>query len=101
MSISAQDVNKVARLARIKMNESEISYFQTQLSSIMNMIDQIKELDCENTEPFHSPCKMGLRLRDDEVVPYSKLDDIFQNSPGDVGDLSREIKGFIVPKVVE
>lgn len=101
MSITNEDVKKVAKLARLKFSEAEVNSFASQLDSIMKMIDEINDVDCSNIEPLASVCDMNLRLRADEVDNNITREELFLNVPGKDSDVAKEIKCFIVPKMVE
>ena len=101
MSISNQEVRKIAKLSRLSFSDEAYQNFQTQLSGIMDMIDQIQEVDCENVEPLTSVTDASLRMREDVVTNKVDIDELFSNTPGKDALLAREIKCFIVPKVVE
>lgn len=99
--ITNDEVKKIARLAKLKFSDLEISNLATQLTNIMNMIDDLNEVDCENVEPLTSVCDMNLIMRKDEVSVGNISDELFSNVPGKSAEFAKEIKCFIVPKVVE
>lgn len=101
MSIKSEDVRKVAKLARLKFSDAEVASFATQLDNIMKMIDEIEEVDCENVEPLASVCDMNLRQRKDQVNNQITRDELFSNVPGKDADIAKEVKCFVVPKMVE
>ena len=101
MAISNEEVRKVAKLARLKFTEQEIQNFTTQICSIMDMIDSIDEVDCDNVEPLTSVSNSNQRFREDEISTDVTIEDLFKNVPGKDANLAKEIKCFIVPKVVE
>ena len=67
----------------------------------MDMIDELNEVNCDNIEPLTSVSDMTQRTRSDEVMMENTVDDLFANVPGVNKDFAKEIKCFIVPKVVE
>ncbi len=101
MSISIDQVKKAAKLVRLNFTEDELNTYRTQLNNIMNMIDTISEIDCSGVEPLTSVCDMNLRVRDDKEEDLVSIDSLFSNAPGKDSDLAKEIKCFVVPKVVE
>lgn len=101
MAISLTEVKKVAHLARLEFNNEEFGNFQHQLSTIMDMIDQIQEVDCEGVEPLTSVTDMCQRVRKDKEIANVSTNELFSNAPGTDSKLAKEIKCFIVPKVVE
>lgn len=99
--ITIDAVNKIAKLARLRFDDTQIVNFSTQLTNIMDMINQLSEVDCSNVEPLTSVCNMAQRLRKDEVTEQDISDQLFSNVSGSSAELSKEIKCFIVPKVIE
>ncbi len=100
--VSKEEVQKIAMLARLKLDDNEIEYFQTQLRNIMNMIDVIAEVDCDdiNSSMNVDSKNIGL-MREDKAILENNIDDIFANAPGKTSAISQEIKNFVVPKMVE
>jgi aspartyl-tRNA(Asn)/glutamyl-tRNA(Gln) amidotransferase subunit C len=86
---------RVARLARIAIDENEIIELCTQLNSIMSFVDQLSAVDVENVDPMTSVTPMVMKMRDDKVTDGGIADDILRNAP------AHEDHFFVVPKVVE
>jgi len=87
-------VEKVARLARLRLDESTIETFRGQLATILGHIDLIAELDVEGVEPMAHPSELVDRLDDDEIGPALSREQVLHNAP-----VARD--GFIVvPKVL-
>jgi aspartyl-tRNA(Asn)/glutamyl-tRNA(Gln) amidotransferase subunit C len=99
--IKNEEVIKIAKLARFNFSDEEISYFSHQLTEIVNMIDILNEVDCSNVEPLTSVCNMNQRMRKDEVLFGDLSEELFANLPDTNEGLAKEVKCFIVPKVVE
>ena len=99
--ITNEEGQKISRRAKLKFNDSQISELATQLTNIMDMIDDLNEVDCNNVQPLASVCDTKLPLRKDEVTQNDISDELFSNVSGKSADLAKEIKCFIVPKVVE
>jgi len=99
--ITQEDVKKAARLAKIQFSESDIGKYTLQLGNIMDMIEDLKEVDTDNVEPLTSVHDAFLRLREDEVTEKDLGASLFANAPGSSAAFAKEIKCFIVPKVVE
>jgi aspartyl-tRNA(Asn)/glutamyl-tRNA(Gln) amidotransferase subunit C len=95
MKITRQEVEHVALLARLKFNEAEKERFTTQLNTILDYMDQLKELDTRRVEPtFHAVTRKNV-FREDQVLPSSSQDLTLSNAPD--GD-----RGFFrVPKIIE
>ena len=99
--ITITDVKKVAKLAKLHFSDEEIASFAIELTYIMDAINMLNELDCSDVEPLTSTCDMSARMRKDEVKDGNIADQILANVPSMNGDLAKEIKCFVVPKMVE
>ncbi len=94
-SATVPEWRRVARLARIAIDENEIVELCTQLNSIMSFVDQLSAVDVENVDPMTSVMPMAMKMREDKVTDGDIADDIIKNAP------AREDHFFVVPKVVE
>ena len=95
MPLKKEDVAKVARLARIKMDDDKLEELLPQLSNIIGFVEQLAEVDTDNIEPLASVVDINLRLREDEVTDGGYPEEILANAP-------ETLEGyFVVPKVVE
>ncbi len=99
--ITKEDVKKVARLAKLNMSEAETELYTVQLGNIMEMIDDMLEVDCDGIEPLRSVCEIKAHLREDKITETDISDQLFVNAPGKDAAFAKEIKCFIVPKVIE
>ena len=95
MSLDNKTVEKVASLARLKLDDAEITSYGEKLSNIINFVEQLSEVDTNNVEPLASVVDITLRLREDEVSDGGVQQDVLANAP-------ETLEGFfVVPKVVE
>lgn len=99
--ISLEEVKQLSRLCKIKFSDDEIGDVVNKLRSVIKLIEQLKEVNTEGVEPLTSVVKMNLRMREDEVTVGNIEDELFANVPGSSAALAKEIKCFVVPKVVE
>lgn len=99
--ITTDKVKKIAKLAKLEFDNNEIANFQRQLSNILNMIDELKEVDCSGIVPLASVCNMTQRMREDKVSDSDISEELFANVTGKNAELAKEVKCFIVPKMVE
>jgi aspartyl-tRNA(Asn)/glutamyl-tRNA(Gln) amidotransferase subunit C len=99
--ISDIELKKLQKLARLSFSPEEEKIFSAKLEGILDMIDKIHEVDCQNIEPLRSVCEMSQRMRGDEITVSDISEDLFKNVPGGNADLAKEIKCFVVPRVVE
>lgn len=99
--ITTQEVKKIAHLSRLSFKDEEILSLTKQISGIMQMIDVLNEVNCDGVEPLTSVCDMNQRMRADEVTDSNICDELFSNAPGESAKFAKEIKCFVVPKVME
>lgn len=95
MSVTKEDVRKVARLSRIAVPEERLEQLAGELTGIMGWIEQLNEVDVEGVEPMTSVVAATLPLRADEVTDGGIADQVLANAP------RTEDGFFVVPKAVE
>ena len=95
MKITMQEVEHVARLARLELNEKEKEKMRSQLDSILSYIDKLNELDTSAVEPTSHVLPLTNVFREDEVRPSISQEEALANAP-DRHDLL-----FRVPKILE
>jgi aspartyl-tRNA(Asn)/glutamyl-tRNA(Gln) amidotransferase subunit C len=97
MSLSLDEVRRIAVLARLKLSPEEERLFQGQLSAILDYVRQLEELDVAGVEPMTHALAAGepAPLRDDVVRPSLAPDDALANAP------AREGTCFKVPRIIE
>ncbi len=93
--ITKKDVEHVAKLARLELTEDEKEKFATQLSSIIEHINQLNEVDTTDVEPMAHPYPLGNVVREDEVEYLVSKKDLLSNAPDE------EDGYFKVPKINE
>lgn len=95
MSLSLDQVRRVAQLARIEISPAEAETTQNQLNHIFALIEQMQAVNTEGVEPMAHAQDLALRLRQDQVSE-SNLRDAFQAvAPETAAGL------YLVPKVIE
>lgn len=95
MSIDLETAARVAKLARIKVEEDQLPALAEEFNTILGFIEQLGEVDVEGIEPMTSVTPMRLKRRADVVTDGGMQDKILKNAPD-----ARE-GFFAVPKVVE
>ena len=95
MSIDKDTVKHISKLARISLDEKKISNLSKDLSSIMEFIEKLNELNTDKITPLTSIINASLKSRKDEVKDGKIRDQILKNSP------EKNEEFFVVPKVVE
>ncbi len=95
MSVDQATVRRIARLARIAVEESEIPHLQGEINAILAFVEELKEVNVEGVEPMTSVIPMKLPMREDVVTDGEIPQKVLANAP-----LSED-GFFLVPKVVE
>jgi aspartyl-tRNA(Asn)/glutamyl-tRNA(Gln) amidotransferase subunit C len=95
MSVDAKTVTRIGRLARIRIEESEVAGYQDELNAMLGFVEQLAEVDVDGVEPMTSVTPMQLRRREDKVTDGGYPAQIVANAPLAEDDF------FMVPKVVE
>lgn len=95
MSVDVTTVKRIARLARIAVTEEEARSLQGELSSILQWVEQLGEVEVEGVPPMTSVVEMRMKKRADAVTEGSRAAEILKNAP------ETEDGYFVVPKVVE
>lgn len=95
MSVTKEDVRKVARLSRIAVEETRLEPLARELDAIIKWIEQLNEVDVEGVEPMTSVVAAKLPMREDKVTDGSKADQVLANAP------KSEDGFFVVPRAVE
>ncbi len=95
MSLSLDDVRRIAHLARIEITEAETQATAAQLNDIFAMIERMQKIDTRGIEPMAHPLGGDQRLRDDAASEAIDRDENLKNAPAQVEGL------FIVPRVIE
>ena len=99
--LTKEELDKLSRLSKIRLKPEEAKDFCAKLKGVMDMIDTLKEVDVEGIEPLTSVVDASARLRKDEVTEKNIDTELFSNNPGSTKDMAKEIKCFVVPKMVE
>ena len=85
-SLSMQDVEKIADLARLELSESEKVMYLGQLTAVLEYADRLNELDLDGIEPTaHAIARQNI-MRDDVIEPSLSTAAALQNSAGHTGD---------------
>ena len=95
MSIDRETARKVAKLARIKVEDDALDALAGEFNAILGFVEQLNEVDVEGVEPMTSVTPMRLKRREDVVTDGGQQDKVLANAPD-----ARE-GFFAVPKVVE
>ena len=95
MSIDRDTAARVAKLARIKVEEDALPALAEEFNNILGFIEQLNEVDVEGVEAMTTPVKFPLPQREDAVTDGDVRDRVLANAP-------KSDEGFfVVPKSVE
>lgn len=99
MSLTPQDVTRIATLARLALSDAEAAAMLRQLNDFFGIVERMSAVDTSGIEPLYTPLAavqpMPLRLRDDQVTESDDREANQRNAPAVADGL------FLVPKVVE
>lgn len=95
MSVDLATVKRVARLARLAVNEYEAQKMVGELNGILGFVEQLSEVDVTGVEPMTSVTPVAMKKRHDVVTDGNIAEDIVANAP------ATDRNFFQVPKVVE
>ena len=95
MKIDKNTTLKIAKLCRVKIKEEEIPELSSQLSNIIDWVEQLNEVNTDNIEPLNNVSISELPLREDKENNQDKSQDVLSNAPEKLENY------FVVPKVVE
>lgn len=95
MSLTRKNVEDIARLARLEIAEEEMQGLVSNLSSILDFVEQLSAAPVDDVTPMAHPLDMHQRLRVDEVTESDRRDDFQKNAPATEAGL------YLVPRVIE
>jgi aspartyl-tRNA(Asn)/glutamyl-tRNA(Gln) amidotransferase subunit C len=95
MSVNAEQVRHVAKLARLAVSDDEVEALVPELNNILGWVDQLSAVDTEGVEPLTAVIDLKARLRDDVVDDGEIRDAVLLNAP------DAQHGFFAVPKVIE
>lgn len=95
MSLDRSDVEHLAHLARIGLQDVDIPSHTTKLSSIMGLIDKMQAVDTTDIQPLAHPLETTQRLRADVVTESNQRDELQAIAPATEQGL------YLVPRVIE
>ena len=95
MALDHKDVKDIANLARLAISDENIDKYSTELSSILDLVEQMNAVDTNGVQPLAHPTDAVQRLRADVVTESNNREKYMANAPAQEEGL------FLVPKVVE
>ena len=95
MTISRKDIEKVAVLARIRVDDEQVSALEKDLGNILDLVDQLSAANTDSVEPMAHPLNAVQRLRPDEVTEADQRESFQAIAPATENGL------YLVPRVIE
>ena len=95
MALTDKDVKKIAKLARIRLSDAEVTHYAGEINGILKWIEQLQEVNTEGVAPLASVSQQALPWRADVVSDGNIRDAVLKNAP------MQNYGCFAVPKVIE
>lgn len=95
MSLTADDVKKIAHLARLSLTDKDLELYTNQLSSILDFVEQMNQANTEGIEPVAHSLELTQRLRLDKVTEPNQREEFQKIAPQVEAGL------YLVPQVIE
>ena len=95
MEFDKKSLLKLGKLARISISDDKLNNLSKDLNSILEFVDQLKEIRTHQVDPTSNSLNQKLEVRDDKVDNKNSTEDILENAP------EKEMEFFVVPKVIE
>lgn len=95
MALTLNDVEKIAKLSRLRLTDDEKNQTLQELNDIFNLVEKMQTVDTDGIKPMAHPHEIALRLREDEVTETDRAADYQAVAP--------EVRNrlYIVPQVIE
>ena len=95
MEFDKKSLLKLGKLARISISDDKLNNLSKDLNSILEFVDQLKEIETDQVDPTSNSLNQKLEVRDDKVDNKNSTEDVLENAP------EKEMDFFVVPKVIE
>ena len=95
MSLTAEDVNKIAHLARLGIDKHDVNSYAQDLSEMLDLMTRMSDLNTDNVEPMAHPMDQVQRLRADVITEQNNRERFQLIAPQVEAGL------YLVPKVIE
>lgn len=95
MSVSRDEVEEIAFLARLRLGPDEIERLRGELTAMLGYVEQLRELDTSGVEPMTHAVPIPCPLRQDVVAPSLAVEEALADAPHRVDDC------FAVPRIIE
>ena len=95
MSLDKSEIEKIAWLARLQIDDADIPAYCDELSNILGLVERMNAVDTSSVEPLAHPLEIAATLRKDEVTEPNQREQFQSNAP------LTEDGYYLVPKVIE
>ncbi|MCX7611398.1 MAG: Asp-tRNA(Asn)/Glu-tRNA(Gln) amidotransferase subunit GatC [Ignavibacterium sp.] len=95
MSVPKEEIIKIAKLAKLKLNDNEIEKFTYQFNQILDYMKKLNEINTDEVQPLSHPIEINNVMRDDELKDSIPRELALSNAP------DKDDKFFKVPKVIK
>ena len=95
MALSSDEVRKIAHLARLAVNDTDIPEYARNLSNILGLVEQMNAINTQGVLPMAHPLDVSQRLREDRITEPNQREHFQQIAPQVEAGL------YLVPKVIE
>jgi aspartyl-tRNA(Asn)/glutamyl-tRNA(Gln) amidotransferase subunit C len=95
LALDPATIGRIARLARIRIEDWQAEQLGHELNSILGWIEQLNEVDIEGVKPLTGVAQVALAMREDAVTDGGLVEEVLANAPDRAGSF------YAVPKVVE
>lgn len=95
MSLDKSEVQKIAWLARLAIDEQDISTYSDELSNILDLVEHMNSVETNGISPIAHPLDLTARLRTDEVTETDQREHFQKHAP------ATDEGCYLVPKVIE
>jgi len=95
MALDNTTIHTIARLARLEINDDEVAKYRSDISNILELVQQMEAVDTTGVEPMTHPFDATMRLREDIVSETNQRDKFQSVAPNSQDGL------YLVPKVID
>ncbi len=95
MSVDQAEIENIAALAKIRVNDTEVDELTTRISTILDLVDQMQGIDTEGVEPLANPLNASQRLRADSITETDQRESYQAIAPATEDGL------YLVPRVID
>lgn len=90
-----EKIRRIAKLARIRIDKNEVERYSNQLTSILNEIEKLQEVNTKGIEPLVNVTEQPLLMHDDAISDGEKAEEVLSNAT------DSKYNCYVVPKVIE